>query len=34
MGSLKEYLPKHKLGVPQCLLFAQQICQVSLDEFL
>ncbi|XP_076000180.1 non-receptor tyrosine-protein kinase TYK2 isoform X2 [Genypterus blacodes] len=27
MGSLREYLPKHKIGVPQCLLFAQQICQ-------
>ncbi|XP_059204036.1 non-receptor tyrosine-protein kinase TYK2 [Centropristis striata] len=27
LGSLKEYLPKRKLGVPQCLMFAQQICQ-------
>uniref|UniRef100_A0A667XMS8 Tyrosine-protein kinase n=1 Tax=Myripristis murdjan TaxID=586833 RepID=A0A667XMS8_9TELE len=27
LGSLREYLPKRKLGVPQCLLFAQQICQ-------
>ncbi|XP_034076247.1 LOW QUALITY PROTEIN: non-receptor tyrosine-protein kinase TYK2 [Gymnodraco acuticeps] len=26
-GSLKEYLPKHKLGRPQSLMFAQQICQ-------
>lgn len=29
LGSLKEYLPKHRLGVPQRLLFAQQICQVT-----
>ncbi|KAF3846189.1 hypothetical protein F7725_003267 [Dissostichus mawsoni] len=27
LGSLKEYLPKRKLGRPQCLMFAQQICQ-------
>ncbi|XP_034045553.1 non-receptor tyrosine-protein kinase TYK2 [Thalassophryne amazonica] len=27
LRSLREYLPKHKLGMPQCLLFAQQICQ-------
>ncbi|XP_068605904.1 non-receptor tyrosine-protein kinase TYK2 [Brachionichthys hirsutus] len=27
LGSLREYLPSRKLGVPQCLLFAQQICQ-------
>ncbi|XP_062294756.1 non-receptor tyrosine-protein kinase TYK2 isoform X1 [Scomber scombrus] len=27
LGSLRDYLPKRKLGVPQCLLFAQQICQ-------
>uniref|UniRef100_A0A8D3CZ71 Tyrosine-protein kinase n=1 Tax=Scophthalmus maximus TaxID=52904 RepID=A0A8D3CZ71_SCOMX len=27
LGSLREYLPTHKLGVPQCLMFAQQICQ-------
>ncbi|KAM9345657.1 non-receptor tyrosine-protein kinase TYK2 [Symphorus nematophorus] len=27
LGSLREYLPKRKLGVPQCLMFAQQICQ-------
>lgn len=31
LGSLRDYLPKRKLGIPQCLLFAQQICQVSLD---
>ncbi|XP_056144691.1 non-receptor tyrosine-protein kinase TYK2 [Lampris incognitus] len=27
LGSLREYLPKRKLGISQCLLFAQQICQ-------
>lgn len=27
LGSLRDYLPKRKLGVPQCLMFAQQICQ-------
>uniref|UniRef100_A0A4W4EDS4 Tyrosine-protein kinase n=1 Tax=Electrophorus electricus TaxID=8005 RepID=A0A4W4EDS4_ELEEL len=27
LGSLREYLPKHRLGVAQSLLFAQQICQ-------
>ncbi|XP_017284854.1 non-receptor tyrosine-protein kinase TYK2 [Kryptolebias marmoratus] len=27
LGSLREYLPKNKLGVAQCLMFAQQICQ-------
>uniref|UniRef100_A0A8C3AF84 Tyrosine-protein kinase n=1 Tax=Cyclopterus lumpus TaxID=8103 RepID=A0A8C3AF84_CYCLU len=27
LGSLREYLSKRKLGVPQCLMFAQQICQ-------
>uniref|UniRef100_G3PKV8 Tyrosine-protein kinase n=1 Tax=Gasterosteus aculeatus aculeatus TaxID=481459 RepID=G3PKV8_GASAC len=27
LGSLRDYLPKRKLGVAQCLLFAQQICQ-------
>uniref|UniRef100_A0A673C5E6 Tyrosine-protein kinase n=1 Tax=Sphaeramia orbicularis TaxID=375764 RepID=A0A673C5E6_9TELE len=27
LGSLREYLSKRKLGVPQCLLFAQQICE-------
>ncbi|KAL2101546.1 hypothetical protein ACEWY4_003307 [Coilia grayii] len=26
-GSLREYLPKHRLGMAQSLLFAQQICQ-------
>ncbi|KAM8723603.1 non-receptor tyrosine-protein kinase TYK2 [Acanthopagrus schlegelii] len=26
-GSLKDYLPKHKLSMPQCLMFAQQICE-------
>lgn len=31
LGSLKEYLPKRKLGRPQALMFAQQICQVSAD---
>lgn len=27
LGSLKDYLPSRKLGVSQCLKFAQQICQ-------
>ncbi|XP_054462902.1 non-receptor tyrosine-protein kinase TYK2 isoform X2 [Anoplopoma fimbria] len=27
LGSLREFLPKRKLGVPQCLMFAKQICQ-------
>ncbi|XP_076122479.1 non-receptor tyrosine-protein kinase TYK2 isoform X1 [Alosa pseudoharengus] len=27
LGSLREYLPKHRLGMAQSLLFAQQICQ-------
>ncbi|XP_071776790.2 non-receptor tyrosine-protein kinase TYK2 [Centroberyx gerrardi] len=27
LSSLREYLPKRKLGMQQCLLFAQQICQ-------
>ncbi|KAL4659147.1 non-receptor tyrosine-protein kinase TYK2 [Arapaima gigas] len=27
LGSLREYLPKHRVGVAQSLLFAQQICQ-------
>ncbi|XP_023269688.1 non-receptor tyrosine-protein kinase TYK2 [Seriola lalandi dorsalis] len=27
LGSLRDYLPKRNLGVPQCLMFAQQICQ-------
>uniref|UniRef100_A0A671V986 Tyrosine-protein kinase n=1 Tax=Sparus aurata TaxID=8175 RepID=A0A671V986_SPAAU len=26
-GSLKDYLPKRKLSMPQCLMFAQQICE-------
>uniref|UniRef100_A0A8C1HI03 Tyrosine-protein kinase n=1 Tax=Cyprinus carpio carpio TaxID=630221 RepID=A0A8C1HI03_CYPCA len=26
LGSLREYLPKHRLGIAQSLLFAQQIC--------
>ncbi|XP_067276803.1 non-receptor tyrosine-protein kinase TYK2 isoform X2 [Pseudorasbora parva] len=26
LGSLREYLPKHRLGIAQNLLFAQQIC--------
>ena len=29
LGSLKEYIIGCKIGVPQCLLFAGQICQVS-----
>lgn len=27
-GSLRDYLPTHKLSMAQCLLFVQQICQV------
>ncbi|KAM4716930.1 non-receptor tyrosine-protein kinase TYK2 [Anableps anableps] len=27
LGSLREYLPKNKILLPQCLMFAQQICQ-------
>ncbi|XP_036408100.1 non-receptor tyrosine-protein kinase TYK2 [Megalops cyprinoides] len=27
LGSLRDYLPKHRLGVAQSLLFAEQICQ-------
>ncbi|TNN70030.1 Non-receptor tyrosine-protein kinase TYK2 [Liparis tanakae] len=27
LGSLRDYLSKRKLVVPQCLMFAQQICQ-------
>ncbi|XP_015227583.1 PREDICTED: non-receptor tyrosine-protein kinase TYK2 [Cyprinodon variegatus] len=26
-GSLREYLPKHKVSLADCLMFAQQICQ-------
>lgn len=33
LGSLRDYLPKRKLGVPQCLMFAQQICMVSWGGF-
>lgn len=29
LGSLQKYLPKCKLDMPQSLMFAQQICQVS-----
>lgn len=31
LGSLREYLPKNRLGFTQNLLFAQQICQVDTD---
>lgn len=27
LGCLREFLPKRKLGMAQCLMFAQQICQ-------
>ncbi|XP_069460191.1 non-receptor tyrosine-protein kinase TYK2 isoform X2 [Ambystoma mexicanum] len=27
LGSLRDYLPKHKVGLAQILLFAQQICE-------
>lgn len=29
LGSLKDYLPKRNLPKSHCLMFAQQICQVS-----
>lgn len=28
-GNLKDYLPNRKVGMSHCLMFAQQICQVS-----
>lgn len=34
LGSLKDYLPKRKLGILGCIMFAQQICQVSLGAFV
>lgn len=30
LGSLRDYLPKHPVGLAHILLFAQQICEVSL----
>ena len=32
LGSLREYLAKHRLGVAHSLLFAQQICQVRQEH--
>lgn len=29
LGSLRDYLPRHSLGLAQLLLFAQQICEVG-----
>lgn len=31
LGSLHKHLRERKQGLPQCLLFAQQICQVSIS---
>lgn len=31
LGSLREFLPKHPLSLSHLLLFAQQICEVSLE---
>lgn len=28
LGSLRDYLPRHSVGLAQLLLFAQQICEV------
>jgi len=30
LGSLRDYLPKHPVGLAHILLFAQQICEVEL----
>lgn len=29
LGSLRDYLPRHSIGLAQLLLFAQQICEVG-----
>lgn len=29
LGSLRDYLPRHSVGLAQLLLFAQQICEVG-----
>lgn len=29
LGSLRDYLPRHNVGLAQLLLFAQQICEVG-----
>lgn len=29
LGSLRDYLPRHHVGLAQLLLFAQQICEVG-----
>jgi hypothetical protein len=29
LGSLRDYLPRHCVGLAQLLLFAQQICEVG-----
>lgn len=29
LGSLRDYLPKHNVGLAHVLLFAQQICEVT-----
>lgn len=29
LGSLRDYLPRHDVGLGQLLLFAQQICEVG-----
>lgn len=29
LGSLRDFLPRHRVGLPRILLFAQQICEVG-----
>lgn len=29
LGSLRDYLPRHSVGLAQLLMFAQQICEVG-----
>lgn len=34
LGSLRDYLPRHHVGLAQLLLFAQQICEVGPPRLL
>ena len=34
LGSLRDYLPRHNVGLAQLLLFAQQICEVGQRPLL
>lgn len=34
LGSLRDYLPRHHVGLAQLLLFAQQICEVGPPPLL